>query len=526
MVASIMNFILFIIFIYLLLYGIYLLTINLKALLFTNNFLTDNSIENYDEEIKENRICVIIFANSKSKKLEPLLHSLCDQTYKKANYSVHVVFAKDSNSLLYTPDTIAGAQIHCVENAEFFKKNKALNVFIEKLIPTNKFDAYVFLGADRLVQQNYLESVNFALNKFKSGVITGKTIVVPEFKNHMLRAKVIEAKQEFKNNTTNIARRMFELATVIDSENCVITADILEKTGRVCFESREDELKYSLFLASNNIKPIYSPYIEAIVEAENYNPATANFGVRIALFNYYAKLLFKKPWYFIEFTLSMLQPNVAVVLLLYFILLYSSFNFISSIGIKYILHLGVFFLAVWTVGLVASKLNFFKASAFLLYPFYSFAFNFKKLTKDISKRALQRTISEEKNVKTATMDAIVTDGLKNVLCKMDLISDDGMRRVILRFRKKRVISDESIRMCDAVENISKRVKSHGYTLKICQNCARFKAVQDGTVDLLKGECFVNQQNEPDKFETLIWNTCNYFIPKQEKTVIDDLNNQE
>lgn len=525
MLASFINFILFLAFVYLVIYGVYLLTINLKALLSTGSFLRENSPENFNAaEFKNNKLCIIIFANSKSKRLEPLLHALNGQTYDKQNYSVHVIYAKDSNSLLYTPDCMAGAQIHCVENPEFFKKNKALNTFIEKLIQGSKFDAYVFLGSNRYVMSNYLENVNIALNKAESSVITGKSTVVPEFKNHLLRARVIESREEFKNNTQNIARRMFNLASIIDSENCVITSDILEKTGRVCFETKEDELKYSLFLASNNIKPFYYPFMETIIEAENYNPVTAGFGVRFALFKYYLKLLFKKPWYFVEFVLSLMQPNIAVVLLLYFVLLYSSFKFISSIGMKYILHLGVFYIAVWIAGLLASKLNPLKVLFLLFYPFYSFAFNFKKITKDISKKAIQRTITEEKNIKTATMDAVVTDGKKEAVCKMDLMTEDGMRRVILRFRKKRVISDESIRMYDAVENISKRIRSHGYTLKICQNCANFSSSQDGTVDLLKGICKANSADEnSETFETLIWNTCNCFYAKPATNVIDNLN---
>lgn len=525
MLASILNFILYLIFLYLILYGIYLLTINLKALISTNAYIKENSQEKFKgAELNKNKLCVIIFANSKSRRLEPLLSALNDQTYDKENYSVHCVFAKDSNSLLYTPDCIAGAQIHCIENAEFFKKNKALNLFIEKIITTSKFDAYVFLGADRYVMSDYLENVNIALNERNSSVITGKTTVVPEFKNHLVRAKVLEAKQEFKNNTTNIARKMFELASVIDSDNLVVRADILEKTGRICFETREDELKYSLFLASNGIKPVYSPFIETIVEAEYYNPITAGFGVRFALFRYYSKLLFKKPWYFVEFVLSMLQPNVAVTIALYLILLYSSFNFISSIGIKYILHLGIFYILVWALGFIASKLNPIKAFLFLLYPFYSFAFNFRKITKDISKRALLKTIAEEKNVKSATMDAYVTDGKKNVMCKMDLISEDGMRRVILRFRKKRVISDESIRMYDAISNMSKKIHSHGFALKICQNCVHFNSVQDGTVDLLRGTCSCLKNENGDDFETLIWNRCENFKLKPEENIMETLNN--
>lgn len=524
MISSILNLIFFIIFAYLILYAVYLLTINIKALVGTKKFLAERFPEDTStEDIKENKICVIIFANSKSKKLERLLYALNEQTYKKENYSVQVVFAKDSDTLMYTPDCIAGAQIHTIENPEFFKKDKALNLFIEKLLPTSKFDAYLFLGANRYVASDYLEKANFAINKIKSDVITGKTNISSEFKDTNIRSRVIEAKQEFKNNTLNISRRMFGLASSIDSENCILSSEILEKTGRIYFETRDAELKYSLFLASNSIKPVYSPYVETFVEAQNYDPATAGFKVRISLIKYYSKLLIKKPWYFIEYVCSLIKPNVTVVFLLYLTLLYASFKFITTIGVKYVLHLGIFYLVVWTIGLIASKLHPLKILVFILYPFYSFGFNFKRFTEEISRRAIQRAIAEEKDIKSATRDAIVTDGKKNVVCKMDLMLEDGMRRVVLRFRKKRVISDGYIRMCDAIENISSKIKSHGLTLKICHNCKFYNPLQDGTVDLLKGECSFKGTKKEELKDTLIWNRCDKFLLKETMNVFDDLN---
>ncbi len=523
---SILNFISFLILVYLLLYGVYLLTINVKACLGAPKFLSGINPENYYVGNQYKKFCIIIFANSKTKNLERLLNALNNQTYSKENYSVHCIFAKDSNTPVYTPECLLGAQIHCIENEEFFNKNKALNVFIERLIPDSKFDAYIFLGADRYVDNKYLECANKCVQKYKTGVFTGKTVLLPIFKEHNIRGKVLEAKQTFLNNTVKVARRMFELSTVIDSENCIITEDILERTGRVCFETREDELKYSLFLASNEIKPLYLPYFETFIEAENYNPTTSNVQVRLSLFKYYFKLLPKKPWYFIEFVFSLLHPNVALITVMYLWLLYASFRQVSTltgaINGKYIIHLGIFYLVVWSIGLIASKLSFKQILSFLLYPFYSIGYNFQKITTDVSKTALQRTITEEKNVKSATIDTLVTDGKKNVECKMDLISEDGMRRVILRFRKKRIISDESIRMCDAVWSISKKVKGHGLTLKICDNCKYFQITQNGTVDLLQGMCSINLQSGGERFETLIWNCCPYFTSENKETVIESL----
>ena len=48
-------------------------------------------------------------------------------------------------------------------------------------------------------------------------------------------------------------------------------ADVLEKMGYVGIEDKDSELEYSLDLASNDIKSIYSPYIITAVDVKNYN---------------------------------------------------------------------------------------------------------------------------------------------------------------------------------------------------------------------------------------------------------------
>lgn len=524
MLVSILNFILYITFAYLVLYGIYFLNINIKAF-HAKGYIKDKE-ESLNIDFKNHKICVIVFANSKTKKLEPLLKALNTQSYSKENYSVQVIYAKDSNSILYTPDCIAGAQVHNIENEVYFSKDMAINLFVEKLLLAEKFDAFTFLGAERYVNSDFLQNINLELNRYKySCVLTGKSTVFAE-KSDSLKDKSIASRQEYKNKTVNIVRTMFDLISTVDSDNCTIPSDILEKTGKVSFETREDELKYTLFLASNGIKTVYSPFIETFISAKDFNPAGASIGTKIGFFKYYFALMLKKPLYFIEFIISLIFPNVVVFSLLYITLLYCSFKFISTISMKYIFDLGIFYLVIWFIGVIASKMSPVKIMFFLLYPLYSFIFNIKKISTDFSKRAMARAINEEKNINSATLDAVVTDGHKNVMCKMDLMTEDGMRRVILRFRKKRVISDESIRMYDAVENISKRVKTHGFTLKICQNCKNFKITQDGTLDLLKGVCTINGENPDDTLDTLIWNHCECFTLKDECNVIKDLNDKK
>lgn len=476
--------------------------------------------------LKENKLCVVIWANSKHKKLKNLLESLNNQTYSKQNYSVHVVAQREKNSTNYLPECVYGAIVHYIENPEYFSKDKALTVFIEKLIPENKFDAFVFLGADRIVPEDYLESVNKNIYE-ESTVLTGKLKVYTNSNTFFYKLKygILSAKQHFVNNTVNISRRMFDLAQVIDANNCAMTSDVLEKTGRVCFETRNDELKYSLFLASNNIKPLYCPFMASSVDVETFDASTANLQSRYSLFKYYFPLLHKKPWYFVEFVFSMIRPSGLFAILVYAILLYSSFRFLSGIGLKYVLHLGILGAFSVLTGIISSKPKLKNLPYLILYPICSFMLNFKVVTKKISLKGIQKQINEDENVNSATVNSIVSDGKRDVICKIDLVSEDGMRKVVFRFKKKCFVSDAHLRMFDAMEDISRKLKTKGYTLKVCQNCVHFDSCNDGTVDLLKGFCKLKGtpiEGQEEATQTLIWNTCQGFIPQKISNIIDDI----
>ena len=478
--------------------------------------------------LKENRLCVVIWASSKHKKLEELLESLNNQTYSKQNYSVHVIAQREKDSVNFLPECVHGAIIHYIENPEYFSKDKAVSMFVEKLLPENKFDAFVFVGADRIVPQNYLEYIN--KNIYEEGtILTGRLEVRTSSKSFFfkLKYKILNAKQHFVNNTVNIARRMFELAQVIDGNNCAMSADVLEKTGRICFETRNDELKYSLFLASNDLKPMYCHFMASSVDVENFDASTANLSSRYSLFKYYLPLLHKKPWYFVEFVFSALKPGALFALIIYAALLYSSFTFLSGIGFKYILHLGVLGLCSTMTGVLASGLGPNSLLYLALYPICSFMLNFKVVTKKISLKGIQKQIHEDENVNSATVNSIVSDGKKDYVCKLDLVSEDGMRKVVFRFKKRRFVSDAHLRMYDAMENISRKLKSKGFTIKVCQNCSYFESCPDGTIDLLKGVCKLkgNPQNTETAVQTLIWNTCTAFAPHKISNMIDDMANK-
>ena len=78
-------------------------------------------------------------------------------------------------------------------------------------------------------------------------------------------------------------------------------------------------------------------------------------------------------------------------------------------------------------------------------------------------------------------------------------------------------------MCDAVKNITDILAQHGFRMKICQSCAYFTPKIDGTNNMVKGVCnreAVENPNCSELPETLLWSTCDYYIPEEVNKVID------
>ena len=140
--------------------------------------------------------------------------------------------------------------------------------------------------------------------------------------------------------------------------------------------------------------------------------------------------------------------------------------------------------------------------------------------KKISLMWIENKIHEEENVNSATVNAIVNDGKKDTLCKLLLVSEDGMRKVVFECGKRTITSDSFIRMYDAMEDIAVKLKSKGFALKICQTCGNFCSVPDGTVDVLKGECRAISPDDSIS-QTLIWNSCPNYLSNDIKNIIDN-----
>ncbi len=488
--------------IYLFIYCIYQLFFFIKA----------NDIEKYFEMhektrsivIEKNKICVLIYATQKDKNLDKLLSVLNNQSYPKEFYEVHVAYQKEENDTNPSRDFALGARIHNIQNPDYFSKDKAINLLINKMIPENKFDAYVFLGANRMVGEKYLENINKSIAK--PCVLVGSKISVNE-KNQLakkIKNSIISSYLKYVDRTNNIVRSMFNLPFFIDGDNLIITNDVLEKIGYVTLEDKDSELEYSLELASNDIKSIYCPYIITAIDIKNFNFSTPTLRNKFMIFSHYFPLIAFKSNSFKEFMLFLLKPNSLFVLFGFLFLVWLSIYFPNHTAEKLVYLLGVFLFINFIISINVSKMQIKEIFWLMLYPFCLSWQKIKILINNITMRSIIDSNYEEENINSATINAIVNNGKKDFVCKLDLVSEDGMRKVVFREGNRFITTDSYLRMHDALEDMTYKLKSKGMTLKTCQNCQHFTLCPDGTLDCLNGKCQISQN------EILIWNGCQYF----------------
>lgn len=461
--------------------------------------------------IDKRKLCVVIWATNKDKNLDNLLAVLNNQSYNKENYEVHVVYQKEENDTSISRDFALGARIHNIQNPDYFSKDKALNLFLRKMIEEDKFDAYVFVGANRMVGEKYLENINKSLTG--SCLLVGSKICTNTNSQLAKRIKtsIISTYLKYINRTNSIVRSLFELPFFVDGENFVITKDILEKIGYISIEDKDSLLEFSLDLASNDIKSIYSPYIITAIDVKNYDFSSPTIKNKFTLFSHYFPLLIFKSSSFREFILFLLKPNSLVVMFSYILLLILSIYMPNHVAQKAVIVLGAFLLINFLISINISKMQLKDIFWLMLYPICLSWQKLKLLINSLTMRSIINSKYEEENVSSATINAVVNNGKKDCPCKLDLVSEDGMRKVVFREGNRFIITDSYLRMYDALADMTYKLKTKGLTLKICQNCTHFTTCPDGTLDCLNGKCQISQS------EILIWNGCQYFYQVQQKT---------
>jgi len=509
------------------LYIILLLVFFLYIAVFTIYFCVIVAASFFDFRKKENpdirreykNLIVIIYSHNNEKTIVNLLEQLNKQDYPKGNYQIHIILDNCSDDSSNKLEFVGGAKLWRLTDDAPLGRDKAVSWLLENLMSFKKVDGYVFLNATRMVKTDFLYSVNKALQE--NDVVVGSTEIFLE--NADYYEKVWSNVNEYNVNIMKLGRSRLGLAVPIDSDIMALKHEVLEKVQCIDFKDANSELKYSFLLTSVNYPPKFVPEIKTYVSSIDYELRRPDFCFKMSLFSHclnFKSLLNLK---FAEFLFSLFKPNPIILVAMLVLIATYSFNYYFLFDFPWAVFIAVVLAAAFSLSVYKSNLYVKPLLYLTSCPFYTLSDTLSEMTflKKIFKFAKKKS---NVDVEKITVPVQVTNGRNVFPCTMDLISEGGFKKAVFRYKNKKQETAQSyVRMCDAVKNISDILEQHGFRMKICQSCAYFSPKIDGTNNMVKGYCNQKAVEDPscvDSPETLLWSTCQYFIPQEVNNVID------
>lgn len=464
-------------------------------------------------------IVLIIYARNDETTIVPLLESLNKQNYPLENYQTHIILDNCTDNSSNILEFVGGAKIWRVGDSAPVGKDEAVSWLLERLLSFQNVHAFTFLNANRYVDENFIASINAGLQDEQ--IIVGSTDYIVKTKT--VPNLVKSAYNEYSNRIFNTARSMMGLAAVVDSDCFVIKQEVLEKIKCVDFKDLNSELKYSTLLVRNKFIPKYLPTVRTFTSIDNYKSRKPSVSFKLSLCWHCLSLLFKSNFKFAEFIVNIMAPNFWMFMLIYTSVMIFTYNYYFFFDFNAVFALALIMTVAFISSLFFAKLRKEQVPYLFLYPFYSLLkiFTHIPVVGHIIKMA-GKSKEEADAREMTTIDITVTDGINDLQCKLDLISDSGLVKAVFHFKKKKYSSTSHIRMVDAIKDISDKLNDHGFRIKICQSCGYFNLKLDGSTNMIKGYCnrMVVQQLSESPMDTILWNSCEHFLPQEINKIID------
>ncbi len=478
--------------------------------------------QKYNAAAEPDNMMVIIYARNKESTIVPLLESLNKQNYPQEHFQIHIILDHCTDNSSNILEFIGGAKIWRVGENAPVGRDESISWLLEGLLSYQNVDAFVFLNADRYIDENFLSSINANLAGEK--ILVGATDYLVRTKTLLNGIKTTH--HSYIDRIFNCGRSLMGFANVLDSDIFVIRKEVLDKIKCVDFKDTNSDLKYTTLLVRNGFIPKFCPLIKTYTSIDNFKDRKPSVSFKLSLVWNCLPLIIKSTPKFGEFLLNILSPNFWFLTLVYLGLLSftNTYELTSFPIINFNLIFTFFTVLVisFLVSLYTSKLGRRNIVYLLLYPIYSLL----KLCMHIpviaavTDKMTQK--NDDENKEMSTVDVCVTDGKNSLQCKLDLISESGLVKAVFRFKKKKYSSSSQIRMVDAIKEVSDKLNEHGFRIKICQSCGYFNLKMDGSTNMVKGYCnrLIVQKESDMPIDTILWNSCPYYVPQEVNKIID------
>lgn len=512
-----MEFILYIIYLYILIYTLYMFVLSVRNLK-DKPFSIEKKYSRYDD-IKNN-FALIIYSHNHKECLQELIEQIKMQDYPLANFKVYAILddCNDGSERLFEYDNFV--HVMNIHDVGTLGKNKAIAMLLEEIKKDSSIDAYIFIDSIRKIEPDFLTLANAALRK--ADAITGEVHINRD--NLDIVDKIKAVYKKYQANFFKQARSLLGLATQVDSGLFIIKKSALEDIKSINFKDVNSELEFSLLLSKSGHKCVYNPNIQSYILGQDCSFRKPRLTKRLNLLKNNFRNLKTINLAFVEHVCSLLNPNIWFIVAAYAILIGYSYNYPFIVKCNVVIFTAILMLAIFGISLVNAKLNAKEVFLLFLYPIYSICHIIKNFPPV---RYLLKAIgaNTDKEVDKLVIDVLVQTKHGDRSCKLEFISTENeLSKIRFIYKNKKYTTSSHLRMIDALQQLKSKMEDYGLILKICSCCANFTSCADGSTNMLKGQCH-NEFPSPllnEPRPTLIWNSCSSFEPAKTNNIIEEM----
>ena len=512
-----MNFILYLIYLYLIIYTLYLFILSVRNFK-DKPFSIERKYSKYDDV--KNNFAVIIYSHNHRTCLEELIEQIKMQDYPLANFKVYAILddCNDGSEKLFEHDNFV--HVLNIQDVGHLGKNESIAMLLDEIKKDETIDAYIFIDSIRKIEPNFLTLANATLRK--ADAVTGEVNINRE--NLDIVDKIKAVYKKYHANFFKQARTLLGLATSVDFGLFIIKKAVLDELEEINFKDINSELEFSLLLSKSGHKCVYNPNIQSYILGQDCTFKKPRLTKRFNLLKKNFKNLKTINFAFIEHICSLLNPNCWTLIIGYALLIAYSYHYSFIVKCNVVIFSAIILLAVFGLSLVNAKLNCKEILLLIMYPIYSICHIIKNFPPI---RSLLKKIGagSDKEVDKLAIDVMVQTKHGDRNCKLEFIStESGLSKIRFIYKNKKYTTSSHLRMIDALQQLKSKMEDYGLTLKICSCCKNFTSSADGSTNMLKGRCH-NEFPSPLLSEprpTLIWNSCSGFEPAEINNFIEEM----
>ena len=509
--------ILLIIFLYLIAYTIYF-----AFIVFTSTKKKQIGLEQkyYASDLTSN-LMVIVYKDNSDSDILSLVKMLNQQKYPRSNYQVHVIFDNCiDNTESDEVEKLDDVKVWRISNGNTMGKDAAVSWLLKRLISFRNVHAFVFLDANRSIEEDFLSKVNASL--FSGDIIVGATEYnTPQ--NDVI-ALVKNAAKKYINRIFYTSRTILNLITPINSGITAIKQEVLEAVKTVNFKDPKGEYKYSLSLAMNGFKPVFAPDVKSKI---NYNEdVRISVKDKIDILKYAFSHLYRTDFNVIEFLCSMFLPSAILILFLYAAIFAFLYNFEVKnyffYDMKFVSFTAVITLFIYIKSLFIVSDEKVNPAFLFLSPLYNIVNFILKIEK---KKPLKP--KEMKQPRGIEYPVDITDKDNTLKCNLEIKTSEKGIQAVLRYKTDTMESSIQMTTQKAINELAKKLRNSGLTMKICSDCAHFGFRPNCGNNPQKGLCSNKEKMTGDiQPETMVIDSCEHFKPLSELNNVIDFSKAE